>query len=143
MAGQRGINQIKGFSLIEVLVAMSILMLVLLPVYTTIFQTNRANIENQGKLTALHLAKAKIEEIKALGWLEFKALYLADPAYPTEIEPLPFGPEYMVDPQRDFTYRVKVWPGETNLSYTIEATVYYKEAGKEKWQTLYTEKCRR
>lgn len=135
MAGQ------KGFSLIEVLVAMSILMLVLLPVSTTIYQTNRANAANQGQLKALHLAKAKIEEIKALGWLEFKTLYLS--SYPTEKEPRPFGPEYLADPQRDFTYCIKVWPGETNLSYTIQATVYYKEAGKERCQTLCTEKCRR
>lgn len=143
MAGQREINPSNGFSLIEVLVAMSILMLVLLSVYTTICQTNRANVGNQGQLMALHLAKAKLEEVKALGWLEFKTLYLTDHSDLTTKEPLPFGPEYLTDPQRNFTYRVKVWPGATNLSYTIEITVYYKEAGTERCQTLYTEKCRR
>ncbi|GAB6182063.1 hypothetical protein JCM14036_33820 [Desulfotomaculum defluvii] len=142
MQGCKGISHSKGFTIIEVLVAMFILMMVLLPLSTTLSLTNRGNMENELHLKALHLAKAKLEEIKALNWLEFKCIYLDDPSYLNQEEPGQFGAEYGLSPNQ-FTYRSQVLPGESNLSYTLQVTVYYKEAGKERWETLYTEKLRR
>ncbi|ABO49561.1 hypothetical protein Dred_1026 [Desulforamulus reducens MI-1] len=152
MSGGKITGQSKGFTFIEVLAAMSILMIVLLPITTILFQTKRFNMENERKLKARQLAQAKIEEIKAMDWQKFKGDFLLEPSYATSEEPASFGSEYRdekyladndINPRNDFTYRVRLWPTEYSYLYTVQVTVYYQEAGKEKWQTLYTEKLRR
>lgn len=127
---------IKGFTLIEVLVALCLLMVILLPLTTIMSVNNRQVVHNEKTLKAKHLAQSKIEEIKAMSWYDFKTTYLED----MESQTLQKNATELNDA---FTYRVKVWPSDNYLIYTIQITVFYQEAGRDKWQSLYSEKLRK
>ena len=126
-------QRVKGFTLIEVLVALCLLMVVLLPITTILTMSNRQLGQNEKTLQAKSLAQSKIEEIKALDWQDFKTNYLVGQTFP----------QNHTEAESDFSYQVYVWPTNNHLSHTIQVTVFYQEAGQDKWQCLYTEKSRR
>lgn len=131
---------------------MFILIMVLLPVVSTLFANSRQNIVLERKLKVKHLAQSKLEEVKAMNWYDFKTSLVDEMEQAAAPEPLRFGNEYRDGkylteddsrPENDFTYEIRVWPSHRHLIYTVQVTVFYKEAGQEKWETLYTEKMRR
>lgn len=127
---------VQGLTLIEVLVALCLLMIILLPLISIMSVNNRQVINNEKTLRAKHLAQSKIEEIKAMNWYDFQTTYLED------MEGQTFQ-KNVIEPKDAFTYRVKIWPSDNDLIYTIQITVFYQEAGRDKWQSLYTEKLRK
>lgn len=142
----------RGFTLVEVLACLLIVTLVLLPVMTVLSSNKRQHTAVERQLRAKHLAQSKLEEIKAMNWWDFKTAYLDTAGDAVSPNPLRFSDAYQDGkyltendsiPGNDFTYRVRVWPSNNSLLSTIQVTVFYKEAGQEKWETLYTEKARR
>lgn len=121
----------KGFSLLEVLVAMSILLTIILPILSVMVGVKGQSSSLERSLKAKHWAQSKLEEIKGLEWREFNTNYLAEDCLNRPL------------PEQGFTYSVKVWLSQNNLLATVQVTVFYQEAGQTKWQTLYTEKMRR
>lgn len=145
-------DKTRGFTLIEVLVVICLVTVVLLPIITVMSLNHRQMAQNEKTLKAKHLAQSVLEEIKALPWYEFKISYLDNQSYLQSTEPLQFGSLYQdhkyleeqdSNPADDFIYRVRVWPSDNGLLCTVQVTVYYQEAGKDKWLSIYTEKLRR
>lgn len=121
----------RGFSLLEVLVATSILLTILLPMLSILLDVKVQSSHLERSLKAKHWAQAKLEEIKGMEWREFASNYLR-----ADNLGMPL-------PEQGFTYSVKVLPSLNHLLATVQVTVYYREAGDLKWQSLYTEKMRR
>lgn len=121
----------RGFSLLEVLMAMFILITIVLPILSVLASSNRQSNSIDNIQQAKHLAQSKLEEVKAMEWTEFKTTFLDHDSFLKSL------------PEDDFTYQIKIWPSQNHLLYTVQVTVFYQEAGQKKWQTLYTEKMRR
>ena len=54
----------RGFTLIEVVASLTILSVIILGIYQLIIFTNETAVSNNGQLVAIHLAKAKLEQVK-------------------------------------------------------------------------------
>jgi type II secretory pathway pseudopilin PulG len=63
----------KGFILIEIIIAVTILALITVPVGTLLSQSVYSNIKSREMMVALALAQEKIEEMKSLSFSEIKA----------------------------------------------------------------------
>ncbi len=141
----------KGFTLVEIMVTLSLLAVVLVPLLSVLSAGHARNAGFERELLARHLAQSKLEEIKAMTWQDFKEVYLAagQPAAGTYLR---FGDAYNDGkylkqnddlPENDFTYTIAMWPSLNELSYLVKVTVYFQQAGAQKEATLYTEKLRR
>ncbi len=63
----------KGYTLIEIIIAITILSLIVVPVSTLLSQSVYSNIKSKEIMTATALAQDKIEELKALSFYEVRA----------------------------------------------------------------------
>jgi len=66
------IKQLKGFTLIEILIAVALFSLLIFPILRIFELTGRGNIKTQNAIIATNLAERKIEEYRAIGFKRLK-----------------------------------------------------------------------
>lgn len=110
----------RGLTMVEVLVAVVILSVCLIPLLEAITAGSRTVHHSRRVLTALNLAKGKIEELKASGWEGLDGVVCGrrrfDPPYAE------YEYEIAIMEDRNFPRRVKV----------CTVTVYYRVGKMEK-----------
>lgn len=62
----------KGYTLIEIIITVTILTLITVPICTLLTQSVYSNIKSKEMIAALGLAQGKIEELKALSFDEIR-----------------------------------------------------------------------
>lgn len=115
-----------GFALLEVMVAVLIMTVVMLPLITSFSQSFRAAAENNQQVTAAFLAQQLLEEQKALAYTEVFNMEQ------TEVYDFP-----------GFTWQVLVKPSAGAGLKTITITVEYTGADGPGQVKLTTDKARR
>ncbi|MGB9662205.1 MAG: prepilin-type N-terminal cleavage/methylation domain-containing protein [Moorellaceae bacterium] len=118
----------RGFTLLEVVVSVALLLVALVPLVDYLSLSGRWVSSSRADLTALELAQGKLEEIKKKPFTEVQA----EPADP-QGAPLPFGDN------PSFSYRVAVQQVSRYLK-TVTVTVFYQDAGGYREMSLTADK---
>lgn len=116
----------KGLTLVEVMVATSILAIVLLVVANVMITGQQATASSQQQTLSVNLAQGLMEEILALEVQSISPKVLTNPEAFTE------APGYK------YTYKIEDYVSDNNL-WAITVSVFYDDNGKRKNEvTLYT-----
>lgn len=119
------INSEKGLSMLEVMIAVLLLSVVLVPLIGMYGLSGRIAAEGQQADIATNLAQAKLEELKGSS---FESLVSVN-------DPVVFAG------YPDYSYTVEVQE-ESDYLKQVTVTVYYHQAGEEREVSLTTEKAR-
>lgn len=132
-------NNTSGYTFIELLIALALLGIVVAPLLN-LFATGYSFIGDARRhTTALNLCRARLEEMRALGYSSVYDLYFNDTASPvTELDPLGY-----VGFTRETTVSLTDLPTVTNVALPVEllqidVTVSWQENNREHEETLST-----
>ncbi len=136
-------NNSRGYSLIELLVAVTILALVSIPVFNLFSVSFSAIAESGRKSFAMNLCRQKMENIKARGYDQVYDYYITGAGSPLIENDPPDWPRY-----RRETEVVSVVPPSDNLPVgaeiiQISITVYWTIGEKELSENLESRLARR
>ncbi len=132
-------NNVSGYTFIELLIALALLGIVVTPLLN-LFATGYSFIGDARRHTTAHnLCRARLEEMRALGYSSVYDLYFNDTAsHVTELDPLGY-----VGFTRETTVSLTDLPTVTNAALPVEllqidVTVSWQENNREHEETLST-----